>query len=50
MKAEIHIPDKGFTHAGKFHSDDVFDNDTNYTDSQNAAQTEKSDADYGQNR
>ena len=29
------------------HSDDVFDNDTNYTDSQNAAQTEKSDADYG---
>ncbi len=24
MKAEIHIPDKGFTHAGKFHSDDVF--------------------------
>lgn len=29
------------------HSDDVFNNDTNYTDSQNAAQTEKSDADYG---
>lgn len=29
------------------HSDDVFNNDTNYTDSQNAAQTEKSDADDG---
>ena len=29
------------------HSDDIFNNDTNYTDSQNAAQTEKSDADYG---
>lgn len=27
------------------HSDDVFDNDTNYTDSQNAAQTKKSDVD-----